>query len=58
MLPFLLANSVMTQRLAALSKTTVGSPEPKFSQAPPKPLQSDSMLFGPKIEFPVALSKT
>src|SRR5207247_956584 len=52
--PFTLANSVITQRLAILSKTTVGSPKPKFSQAPPKFCQIDSMLFGPRIEFPVA----
>src|SRR5437899_2318845 len=35
-----------------------GSPLPLVSQTPPKPVQTEEMLFGPKTEFPVALSKT
>jgi hypothetical protein len=46
-----------TQRLASLSKVTIGSPSLVASHWPPKPLQSVLPSAGPNTSCPVALLK-
>ena len=58
MLPFLLANSADDPTPGGLViRPPSGRRSRKFSQAPPKPLQSDRMLFGPKNELSSGLVK-
>src|SRR5713101_1623824 len=54
----LTANWVRNHRLAALSNSTIGSPSLKFSQLPPKPVNSTLPSIGPSTILPLLLSNT